>query len=304
MCVFTGIALSGTASREAVLMSHLRNWTAALAASLALIGGIVFTAGPAAAAAPGNDTQAGAVTITSLPFHYTEDTTEATVDASESVASDLCLSFGAPKFEHAVWFKATIPAGVTQAIRVDTTLSDYSTGIAVLADNGGTLSALDCVPGTYSSPGPPPEGTYYLVIFGDGFLTEATSGNLDLSVDVAPPPPDVAMTIAPTGTATKEGGVWISGTVTCTGANAVVADIEGTVSQTVGRLIISSDFLLFPDIPCDGVSYPWRAYAPPTNGKFSGGKAVTVSSAFGCNDAECSSAYAQATVKLNHRPSR
>ena len=43
-------------------MSRLRNCTAALAASLALIGGIAFTAGPAAAAAPGNDTQAGAVT--------------------------------------------------------------------------------------------------------------------------------------------------------------------------------------------------------------------------------------------------
>ena len=285
-------------------MSRLRVCTAALATSLTLVGGIAFTAGPAAAAAPGNDTQAGAVTIASLPFNYTEDTTEATVDAGESVASDLCLSLGAPKFENAVWFKATIPAGVTQSVRVDTTLSDYSTGIAVLADIGGTLSALGCVPGTYVSPGPPPEGTYYLVIFGDGFLTEATGGNLDLSVDFAPPPPDIAMTINPTGTATKEGGVWISGTVTCTGADGVVADIDGAVSQTVGRLIISSYFQIFPFIPCDGVSYPWRAYAPPTNGKFSGGKAVTVSSAFGCNDAECSSAYAQATIKLSRRASK
>jgi hypothetical protein len=262
---------------------------------------MVFTAGPAAAAAPGNDTQAGAVVIpNSLPFHYTQSTTEATVDAGESLASSYCLGVGAPAFEHAVWFEATIPAGLTQAIQIDVSASDYGAGIAVLADNGGTLSPIDCVPGAYVTPGAAPAGTYYLVVFGDG-TTPATSGNLDLAVDVAPPPPDISVTVNPTGTATKEGGAWLSGTVTCVGngPNAAVFDVEGAVSQTVGRLIISSAFFSGESIPCDGATYPWQAYAPPANGKFSGGKSITVSTAFGCNDAGCNSGYAEAIVKLN-----
>ena len=282
-------------------MSRLHRRVGALAGSLALIGGIAFTAGPAAAAAPGNDTQAGAVVIpNSLPFHSSQSTTEATVDSGESVASSYCLGVGAPAFEHAVWFRATIPAGVTQAIRVDTSASDYGTGIAVLADTGGTLNAVDCVPGTYVTPGAPPAGSYYFVVFGDG-TTPATSGNLDLAVDFLPPPPDISLTVDPTGTATKEGGAWVSGTVTCSssGSNGAIFDVEGSISQTVGRLIISSYFFSGESVPCDGSSYPWRAYAPPSNGKFSGGKSLTVSMAFGCNDGGCNSAYAEATVKLN-----
>jgi hypothetical protein len=184
---------------------------------------------------------------------------------------------------------------------VDTSASSYGTGIAVLADVGGTLTGIDCVPRFYASPGAPPAGSYYIVIFGDGTTAE-TSGTLDITVDVLPPPPDVSLTIDPTGTATKQGGAWISGTVTCSGGgtNAAVFDVEGTVTQRVGRLLITSDFFSGESIPCDGATYPWRAFAPPTNGFFSGGKALTVSTAFGCNDFGCNSGYAEATVKLNH----
>ena len=282
-------------------MSRLQRCFAVLASSLTLIGGVAFTAGPAAAAVPGNDTQAGAVTISnSLPYHFTENTADATVDADDSVASSYCLGIGAPAYEHSVWFTATIPAGVTQAIRIDTSPSDYGTGIAVLADNGGTLSAISCSPRTFVSNGPPPAGNYVVVVFGDG-TTPATSGNLDFTVDFVPPPPDIALTVNPTGTATKAGGAWISGTVTCTGggANAEVFGVSGDVTQTVGRLIISSYYSSSQSIPCDGTTYLWQAYAPPTNGKFSGGKSATVNSAFGCGDGGCSSAYLEATVKLN-----
>lgn len=282
-------------------MSLFHGRTTALAVALVLAGGIVTIAVPAAAAPPGNDTQAGAVVIpTSLPFHYAETTTEATVDAGESVANSYCTSIGAPAFEHAVWFKATVPSGLTQAVRADTSASDYGTGIAVLQDNGGTLSAISCTPGVFISSGAPPAGTYYLVVFGDG-TSPATSGNLDLTVDLLAPPPTVGLTINPTGTATKAGGAWVSGTVTCTSSdpNAVVFDVQGTVTQTVGRLIISSDFSSGSSMPCDGVTYPWQAYAPPTTGKFSGGQTLTVSSAFGCGDGGCNSAYVQAKVKLN-----
>ena len=282
-------------------MSTSRMRAVALTASLVIAGGIGIMAEPAGAV-PTNDTQAGAVVIPApLPFHFTESTSDATVDGGESVASSYCLGVGAPAFEHAVWFKAMIPAGFTDAVRADVTASDYGAGIAVLQEGGGgSLTALSCSPGTFVSAGVPAAGTYYLVIFGDG-TTPATGGNLDLTVDVVPPPPTIAITVNPTGTATKSGGAWVSGTVTCSGggANAEVFNVEGTVTQTVGRLIITSYFFSGASIPCDGTAYPWQAYAPPTNGKFSGGKTLTVSSAFGCGDGGCNSAYVEAKVKLN-----
>jgi hypothetical protein len=281
-------------------MFRLRRYLAASAVAL-LVVGIDGGIKPAFAAAPANDTQAGAVEISStLPFHYSEDTTEATVDSGESVAQSYCLGIGAPDFEHAVWFHATVPDGLTQAIAIDTSASSYGTGIAVLQDNGGTLSAIDCVPSTYVSPAPPFPGSYYIVVFGDG-TTSDTSGTLDMTVDVAPPPPNVSMTIDGTGTATKQGGAWVSGTVTCdSGTNpGTVVEIDGNVTQRVGRLLISSDFFSGQSIPCDGTTYPWSAFAPPTNGLFSGGKTITATASFGCNDFGCNSAFASATVKLN-----
>ena len=281
-------------------MLRLRHYPIAIALAV-LVVGFGGAAQPAFAAAPANDTQAGAVEIAQpLPFHYTEDTTEATVDSGESVAQSMCLGFGAPAFEHAVWFHATVPSGATQAITVDTSPSSYDTGIAVLRDDGGTLTGIDCVPDTYVSPGVPPAGSYYLVVFGDG-RTSPTSGTLDLTVDQAPAPPNVSMTIDGTGTATKQGGAWVSGTVTCSGGgnSAAVVEVDGNVTQRVGRLLISSSFFSGQSIPCDGATYPWRAFAPPTNGLFSGGKALTVTTSFGCNNFGCNSAYAQAIVKLN-----
>src|SRR6476469_849424 len=102
----------------------------------------VLVAGQAGAA-PSNDSQAGAVTIAPpLPFHSTEDTTTATVDAGDTVARDYCLGVGAPAFEHSGWFKSVIAPGTTDAFAVDVTGSSYGAGIAVLQDNGGTLTAI------------------------------------------------------------------------------------------------------------------------------------------------------------------
>jgi len=93
---------------------NVRHRLAAVAVA-GLVWGFGGAVQPAFAAEPANDTQAGAVEISApLPFHYTEDTTDATVDSGESVAQSMCLGAGAPAFEHAVWFHATVPPGVTR----------------------------------------------------------------------------------------------------------------------------------------------------------------------------------------------
>lgn len=265
-----------------------------------LVAHLITSAAPAHAAPPTNDTQAGAIEF-ALGFTTSIDTSEATVDAGEDVARDYCLGIGAPAFEHAVWFKTVVPAGgSTTAVAIDVTGSNYGAGMAILSESGGALAALDCVPGVYLSPSFVPEGTYYVVVFGDG-TTPATGGNLVFTVSEAPPPPDVAITVNPTGTATREGGAWITGSVTCTGggADAQVLFIEGQVSQTVGRLIITSYFFLEVFTPCDGLTSPWEAYVPPTNGKFAGGKAATVTIATACNAFQCSGSYLESAIKLN-----
>lgn len=262
--------------------------------------GVTAVSSPVLAAPPANDTQAGAVVISGVPFSYSEDTSEATVDAAESVARDFCLGVGAPAFEHAVWFTATVTGTGTDALLIDVSQSDYGAGIAVLQDTGSGLTALDCVPRSFVAGAGAPAGTYYFVVFGDG-TTPATGGNLTFTVQVLPPPPDVQVSINKVGTATKEGGVWVSGTVSCTSADptALALFVDGQITQTVGRLIITSFFTAAPFVPCDGTAYAWQAYAPPTNGKFSGGKAASVSLATACDSVQCSQGYTEAIVKLN-----
>jgi hypothetical protein len=197
-----------------------------------------------------------------------------------------------------VWFKVTNQT-YTDAVLVSTGASSYGTGIVLVSDFGQGPVPYLCTPGSMRVPGSP--GTYYLGVFGDG-TTPQTSGTLNLSATVAPPPPELSLAIDPTGTATKEGGAWISGTATCTGGGPdVELSVYGRVTQTVGRLIpgLSSYFYADAHVPCDGTPYPWKGYAPPDGGKFAGGTALAVSNAFGCNDGGCNSAYAEAAVRLN-----
>jgi hypothetical protein len=277
-----------------------RSASVAFAAFLLVLSTTVM-ASPASAASPTNDTQSGAVQVTAaLPFVQTQDTTEATVDPTENDVRDACLDRGAPAFENSVWFVSQVPEGFSDSISIDTTGSDYSTGVAVLADFGEGPFVVDCVPGRFVSPGPPPAGTYYIVVFGDGFLTAETGGNLNLVIDTAAAPPEVSLTIDPTGRATKDGGVWVSGTVQCSGGGdgAEVLFLSGEISQRVGRVIASGFFDVSTSVPCDGVARPWSGYASPINATFSGGKATAISVAFACGE-QCNSGYAEREIKLS-----
>ena len=97
-------------------------------------------AAPALAQPPANDTFAGAIAITAVPFSQTLDTTQATVDAVDAEAVAACGV--AVSTSASVWYAYT-PAR-DGLVTVDTAGSTYGTGIAVLTGTPGDLSAITC----------------------------------------------------------------------------------------------------------------------------------------------------------------
>jgi len=243
------------------------------------------------AAQVANDTVAGAIAV-SVGTTVTQDTTEATTDGEEGLNDQFC---GAPAMDAGVWFEITEPSDVT--VSFNTEESDYGTGILVFEGDPSDGLALACGPRQVivSLTG---GVRYTLVVFGDG-TTAATSGTMILHVEEAIPPPEISVTIDPTGLVNKSGQALISGTVTCTSTDGsgTVFEVFGDMTQRVGRVLIRGFFDTFTDIPCDGSTHSWEAIVVADNGLFAGGKAAAVAIAFGCTDV-CTEGFAEATVKL------
>jgi hypothetical protein len=244
-----------------------------------------------AAAAVLNDTVAGAIDI-DVGADITEDTTTATTDGEAGLNDQFC---GAPAMEAGVWFAITEPTDT--AASFNTEESDYGTGILVFEGDPIDGLSLACGPGqvVVSLTG---GVTYTFVVFGDG-TTAATSGTMILHVEEAIPPPEITVTIDPTGRVNKSGQAMITGTVTCTSTDGsgTVFEVFGDVSQRVGRVLIRGFFDSFTEIPCDGSTNTWEAIAIADNGVFAGGKAAVFAIAFGCTDV-CNEGSANATVRL------
>jgi hypothetical protein len=131
------------------------------AAALALtMGGFVATAG--AATPPSNDRINGATLVSSLPFTDTVDTTAATTDATDAQANKSC---GAPHTNNSVWYKFTAGKDIT-SLSVDTTGSDFSSGVLIATGKPGSLTTRSCGPvSTLATVSP--GTTYYILAFDD-----------------------------------------------------------------------------------------------------------------------------------------
>ena len=244
----------------------------------------------AAQAAPAtNDTVATATVVSTLPTTITEDTTSATTDATDAALNDQC---GAPATNASVWF--TYTATADGGVIADMSGSDYSGGFMVTEGNpsGGNLVA--CGPTTVGFATTAGQ-QYYIVAFSD---TATQGGSLQVLFDKAPPAPEVSLTVNPRGTAYKDGSAKLSGTYSCTNADDFFSDIEGTLTQRVGRLKINGDFFINP-LQCDGLTHPWEALVTSTNGLFRGGKGASVTFVFACGLFDCSVGYAEQTVQLS-----
>ncbi len=121
-----------------------------------------FAATAAAAGPPTNDHIAGATVVSSLPFTATADTTAATTDANDAQVNAAC---GAPNTNNSVWY--TFTAGPSDTLlAVDTTGSNFSSGVIIATGTPGSLTTQACGPvSTFAAVSP---GTkYYILAFDD-----------------------------------------------------------------------------------------------------------------------------------------
>jgi hypothetical protein len=267
-------------------MAVLRSTLTATAAALLLVPALATSA--SAAPAP-NDTAGAATVVTSLPSTITQDTTGATTDALDAALNANC---GAPSTNASVWFSYTDPDG--GGVLVDMSQSSYSGGFMVTRGDPAAGDLVACGPTTVGF-GTEPGQTYYVVAFSD---TATNGGRLTVTFDEAPPPPEATVTVDPQATAYKDGSARLTGTYSCTNADDFASDVDGTLTQRVGRVKITGSFFVNP-LQCDGATHPWEAIAYSENGLFRGGKGATVAFAWACGAFECAIGYAEQPVKLN-----
>jgi len=254
-------------------------------------GALGASASTARAAAPANDTIAGATVVT-LGYSETIDTTEATTDADDAQLNSSC---GAPATDASVWYAMD---GSDTGVIVDVSASNYSAGVLVGVGTPGSLSTIACGPGGvffFASAGT----TYYVLAIDDQQDGVGNGGNLSISFTefVIPPPPTLEISVNPYGTFnSRTGTATISGTYTCTDGDFI--DVVVEARQRVGRLFILGSGSFFDFGTCDGTSHPWSAEIFPQNGIFKGGKALSVNFAQTCGTFECAFGYAEQTVQL------
>jgi len=256
---------------------------------------VVATAAPALAAPPSNDTHAGQTVVGPVPFMQSLDTTEATTDANDAELNAQC---GAPATDASVWYQVT--AGADGGMIVDVSESSFSAGAIVATGSPGIWTVVACGPGAVSWSTVAGE-TYTILVFDDQLDGGGNGGVLNITIDVAPPAPTIDVTVNPVGEFhPRTGSATVSGTVTCTGeVDFAFVDVE--LRQAVGRVSTVTGLGSF-DVICDGATHPWSLEVFPSNGKFAGGKAVSVTFALACGAFECGTDYEERIVRLRgHR---
>jgi Family of unknown function (DUF6299) len=260
-----------------------------LVVSAAVAAMLVPALAVSASAAVVNDTAATATVITSLPSTITQDTTGATTDAVDSALNANC---GAPFTNASVWFRYTSPAD--GGLIADMSGSSYTGGFIITEGDPALGKLVACGPTTVGIPTSAGQA-YYIVAFSD---TAVNGGNLVVTFGAAPPPPQIAVTTDKSGVAYKDGSAQLSGSYSCTNTAGGFAEIDGSMTQRVGRVKINGSFFVSP-LVCDGVVHRWVAVVTSDNGLFRGGKSATVAFAFACGIFECANGYTEQTVQLN-----
>ena len=256
-----------------------------------LLAAVLLQVSPAVAGAPANDVIGGAVTVDAIPFDHAQDTTEATTDDQDIQLNEIC---GAPATDASVWFSFT-PASDGN-IMVDVSQSNYSAGVLVGTGSPGSLELHTCGPQTV---GFPVEAgtTYFILAIDDQFDGGGNGGQLEMTIDLPPPPPEVTLTVDPVARLQRStGAVDLRGTVTCVGEGVQFALIEGRLEQRVSGQILVGFF--FTEFTCDGSTQPWGAKVAPERGRFVQGGAVATANALACTILDCGETSATQRITI------
>jgi hypothetical protein len=255
---------------------------------LALVASLATFAVPGTAMAqPANDDFDDA-TIVTEPLPYTDSTS--TVDATTAPDDPECAGNG-----HTVWYRFT--PSTDMRLDANTFGSDYDTTLSVYTGSRGALTQIACNDDFDSLQSRvvfnATAGTTYFLMAGSFF--ESPGGNLVFTVQEAPPPLEIAVTVNPTGTFNPQTSVaTISGTITCS-QPASFAALFGELRQRAGRVFITGFFDVFLE-QCSGET-AWMATVEG-NGLFRGGSASASVSAFACSEFDCAQAQTTQTVRL------
>lgn len=251
---------------------------------------VAITGAPAVAAPPSNDVYGGAGPIGSIPFSTSLDTTGATTDADDDEMNATC---GAPAMDASVWY--TFTSATDDAYLADVSASDYSAGVFVATGGPGSFDVLACGPGGtvwQATAG----ATYTILVIDDQADGGGNGGTMQLTVDVAPPPPALDVTVNPTARFdAKTGSAILSGTIMC-GADAEFAFLEVQLTQRVGRLLIRG--FGGTDVTCDGTTRAWTVEVFSDNGLFKGGKSASATFSVACSAVFCSEYFNESTIQL------
>jgi hypothetical protein len=247
-------------------------WMASRVAGLSLVLGTatLIASPPAAAVAPTNDSIAGAITVPTLPFSTSLDTSEATAEEDGPAAT--------------VWYEFTPPT--TGDYDITTVGSDYDTDIGVWAASpflhafsAGQVAMRQQLLGGE---------TYYFKVGNLCCLAEAgqvgPDGNLVLNIRRSVP---IALTVTIDPTATLGRGedfpVTVSGTIKC--SQDGLATLDGVLRQAQGAKVAQGDFsdagLL--SIPCSPTPTAWSRTVTGGDRKFVAKSAALTTTGTACD---------------------
>lgn len=241
--------------------------------------GLVF------AATPANDLPDGAIAITAIPAHNTQDTTEATT-STDNVG---CGSDGTD--QASVWYTLTLAEATT--VLIDASSSSFRVGINAFAGTATADALVDCTEQALRLD--VAAGTTYFLMFAD-IDGGANGGQLDVTIDAAPPPIRLTLAVDPNGKVnTKTGEATITGTVTCSAATTDAA-VDAELREPLGRFTIRG--FGGTGIECGPEPTAWSMTAVGDNGRFGPGRTSANVSAFACDAFSCDDAFVTTTVRL------
>ncbi len=241
--------------------------------------------GLAFAAVPDNDLPAGAIALTAIPAHATQDTTEATT-STDNVG---CGSDGTD--QASVWYTLTLAEATT--VLIDASSSTFRVGINAFAGAATADALVDCAEQALRLE--VAAGTTYYLMFAD-IDGAANGGQLDVTIDAAPPPIELTLAVDPNGKVnTKTGEATITGTVTCSTATSDAA-VDAELREPLGRFTIRG--FGGSGSECGPEPVAWTMTIVGDNGRFGPGRATANISAFACDQFSCDDVFVTTTVRL------